>query len=535
MFLRRTTPAATSTRALAGHVCDSPFTVRRRIFTLTSALSPSLDHRLSSSVPSSSRVSPSQAVTPLHTPRRHTATSTTTDSLASDDVPNDVTRRVTGNKQEMLRLLRLAAGHGAVPVAKIEEVFGKHLGFLETKVASAEGGRPLLPTSSLWRSTVWQTLRLHCYFTWIVAEGGSGCNTKGRVRGVVPLDWASVLDHVASRIPYEGWSEPELHACLRGGWPILARYTPAWSTQYSGVDSFAQFVHRHFSRTVTMTRSAVTGEALYHRTGHNSVSVTWRALPDGSSQPQALSGATDGYSACAAVQHALHILGRGHQLPVWTDVDEVAPLLLNNSGLADGRPCTWQETFAKDPELRGAFHLESYVRVRATESHQRLLAIVDCTSLSAADLGALLKQHPMRGGDVTIKLLIRAGIAPESHEAYARTCIEAAGPSALVEDVLVDALLGPEHLLAALLETVAAGRAHNEASPAAAAQPAEGSSVEDGESPKSKGGSGPMSSTQMPVVLFCGTASREAFTAVLEEVRSPEGGPYTLFTHPPTP
>lgn len=127
----------------------------------------------------------------------------------------------------------------------------------------------------------------------------------------------------------------------------------------------------------------------------------------------------------------------------------------------------------------------------------------------------------MRGGGVSVKLLLRNGMAPESHEAYVQTCKEVSGPSTLIEDVLVDALLEPEHLLAALLEAVTTDMARDVAS---AAKPAKGTAVsEDGESEASeKGGmllpSSPV--TPVPVMVLCGAASREAFAAVVKEVPS---------------
>ncbi|CBZ26808.1 conserved hypothetical protein [Leishmania mexicana MHOM/GT/2001/U1103] len=430
-------------------------------------------------------------------------------------------QRVAGRKQEMLRLLRLAAGHGAAPAEKMESVFERHCGFVDTKAASAGNGLGPSTTAAVWRAAVWRSLQLHCYFTLTGIENGRGGNAKDRVMSVVPFNWTSTLCQVATQIPFEGWTEQELLARLRSNWPILETYAPVWSTRYSGVNSLAQLVHRRFSSILTVTRSAVTGEVLYHRTGYNSVSVTWRASADASAKTQAPSGAPGTNEASAALQYALHTLGRGHQLPVWTDVDQVAPLLPAQSGLADGRPSTWQEAFAKDAELRGTFQLEGYVRVRATQGHQRFMAIVDCTSVSSAELRALLRQHPMRGGGVSVKLLLRNGMAPESHEAYVQTCKEVSGPSTLIEDVLVDALLEPEHLLAALLEAVTTDMARDVAS---AAKPAKGTAVsEDGESEASeKGGmllpSSPV--TPVPVMVLCGAASREAFAAVVKEVPS---------------
>ncbi|CAJ1024945.1 hypothetical protein Q4I30_003697 [Leishmania utingensis] len=431
--------------------------------------------------------------------------------------------RVAGHTQEMLRLLHLAAGHAAVPVEKMEDAFERHFGFVETRGTSTGSERVASTTAAAWRTAVWRTLQLHCYFTQIVVESRSGGNAKNYVLSVVPLDWAAALRRVAALIPYEGWTEKELIARLRSSWPILEKYAPMWSTGYSDVNSFAQLVYRHFSSIVTVTRSAVTDEVLYHRTGQNSVSVTWQASPDASAKPQALAGAPEASEACAAVQHALHTLGRGHQLPVWTDVDQVAPLLSVQSGLADGRPSTWQEAFAKDAELRGAFHLEGYVRVRAIENHQRFMAIVDCTSVSTAEVKALIRQHPVRGGGVSVKLLLRDDMAPESHEAYVRTCTDAAGSSTLVEGVLVDALLEPKHLLAALLETAATDMERNVGG-ATVAQPVESTTVAantDSEASEEGSASLPFSpSTPMRVMVLCGAASREAFAGVVGEARS---------------
>ncbi|AYU78527.1 RESC17 [Leishmania donovani] len=520
MLLRRAAPAA-STCAVAGYVCGSTCSARRSLSTVTSTLPLSSHQCLCAPAASSSHGTPERTVASLDNRRRHSTTSATASFSASDDIPSDVLQRVAGRKQEMLRLLRLAAGHAAAPAEKMEGVFERHCGFVDTKAASTGNERAPSTTAAAWRTAVWRTLQLHCYFTLTVIENGRGGNAKDRVVSVVPFSWASTLCQVATQIPYEGWTEQELLARLRSNWPILKTYTPVWSTRYSGVNSLAQLVYRHFSSILTVTRSAVTGEVLYHRTGHNSVSVTWRASPDASAKTQAPSGAPGANEASAAVQYALHTLGRGHQLPVWTDVDQVAPLLSAQSGLADGRPSTWQEAFAKDAELRGTFQLEGYVRVRAIQDQQRFMAIVDCTSVSSAELRALLRQHPMRGGGVSVKLLLRDGMAPESHEAYAKTCKEALGPSTLIEDVLVDALLEPEHLFAALLEAVATDMARDVAS---AAQPAECTAVSEdveSEAPE-KGGmllpSSPL--TPVPVIVLCGAASREAFAAVVADVPS---------------
>ncbi|GET88295.1 hypothetical protein, conserved [Leishmania tarentolae] len=517
MLLRRATPTV-PTSAVAGYVCGATCSARQNVSTVTSTL-PLWSHQCLRAP--YSHGSSERTFTDLSTQRRHTTTSAPVRSSASDGIPNDVLHRVTGCKQEMLRLLRLAAGHAAAPVEKVEGVFERHCGFVDTKASNTGSERAPSSTAVVWRAAIWRTLQLHCYFTLTVMERGKGSISRDRVLSVVPFDWASVLCHVSTQIPYEGWGEQELLARLRSNWPILEAYTPVWTTGYSDIDSLAQLVHRHFRSIVTVTRSAVTSEVLYHRTGHNSVSVTWQASLDTSVKAQTWAGAPGAHEASSAVQYALHTLGRGHQLPVWTDVDQVAPLLSAPSGLANGRPATWQEAFAKDAQLRGTFQLEGYVRVRASQSHKRFMFIVDCTSVSNAELKALLRQHPMQGSATIVKLLLRDGMAPDAHEAYVQTCKEAAGPSTLIEDVLVDALLEPEHLLAALLETVETDMSRTVAS---SAQPAESTAVsEDDESDASEKGGVllPSSlSTSVPITVFCGAASREAFVAVVEEAPS---------------
>ncbi|KAG5479384.1 hypothetical protein LSCM1_04644 [Leishmania martiniquensis] len=525
MLLRRGASTA-STSALVGYVRSSTCSSHRSISAVTSALLMPSHQRFRAPALYSSPSTPVRVSTSLNTQSRHAATSTAASPLTGDEVPKDVLQRVAGRKEVMLRLLRLASGQVAVPVEKMEDVFKRHAGFVETNAASPRGERAPLMTAPEWRTAVWRTLRLECYFTAVgVGSGGEG-SARGGAMSVVPLDWAAVVRRAATEIPYEGWAEPELFAYLQRNWPVLQKYAPVWLPRYSGVSSFAQLVHRHFNSMVTATRSAVTGEVLYHRTGYNSVSVTWRASLDAPAKPPAPSRVPEASEACTAVQHALHLLGRGHQLPVWTDVSEVAPLLSAHAGLSDGRPSTWYEAFTKDAELRGTFQLEGFVRVRAAQTPQRLMAIVDCTSVSPAELTALLREHPPPGGSVTVKLLLRDGMAPELHEAYVRTCTEAVGPSTLVEDVPVDALLEPEHVLAALLETVEAGLTPDVASAAtaaAAARPAESSAAAEDDEPEASEGGAPLpSSTPLPVMVLCGAASREAMVAVVEVVRAPK-------------
>ncbi|KAG5479769.1 hypothetical protein LSCM4_05777 [Leishmania orientalis] len=525
MSMRRAVPIA-STPGVVRYVLSPACSLHRNTSTVTSTLPLPLLQSLRAPAWSSSHGTLVQVPTNLSTQCRHAATSSPVSSPTGDDIPNDVLQRVAGHKQEMLRLLRLAAGQAAAPVEKMEDVFKRHLGFAETDAASARGERAASTTACGWRTAAWRALRLECYFTPASVGSGSEGNARGCAMSVVPLDWAAALRRVATQIPYEGWTEQELLAYMRRNWPILQKHAPVWSPRYSGVSSFAQLIHRHFSSIVIVTRSAVTGEVLYHRTGHNSVSVTWRASLDASGKSSAPSHAPEASEACAAVQHALHILGRGHQLPVWTDVQEVAPLLSAQSGLADEHPSVWHEAFAKDAELRGTFQLEGYVRVRAAQNDQRFMTIVDCTSVSPAELTALLRQHPMRSGKVSVKLLLRDGMSPELREAYVRACTEAVGPSSLVEDVVVDALLEPGHLLAALLDMVVTGMTHDVASAAAsAAQLAESSAAVEDAVPETSEGDAPLPSSPsapLPVMVLCGAASREAIAAVVEAVGSPK-------------
>lgn len=484
-------------------------------------------------------------------------------------------QRIIGQHQTMRRLLRLGAGHSAVPLHSIEEVFERQIGFgfdgtraspSSTAATKPAGAAAAVATDKLHSvprhllsMAVWRVLQHDCYFarkqtpsstttTAAAADAAAAGDVSGQSLCVVPLSWRGVLERLAAQIPYEGWTEAAVLAHLQSTNPIWVAFPPLWLPAYgSGATSFPAFVRQHFSTVLTITRSAVTGELLFHRAGHNSVAVTWR--PSGAAAgAEAESVAVRPSEVCDAVQHALHTLGRGHQLPLWTDVAAVAPLLPVRTGLSSGSTAAWHAAFVQNAELRGCFRLEAYVRVRASPSWRRWTVVVDSTTLTPAEVTALLTAAAAtaaaeEGGaapPTSVQLLRRAGTP---REAYQRACCAAAGPATLVQDVIVDALLEPQHLLAALVESVAAEVAQKrpgETSTAASNGGArarvpdvDGGDVDAAEEEDEAADELPGEEEAVPAspatavssattaLVLCGASAKAAFAAVLAEVHSP--------------
>lgn len=406
-------------------------------------------------------------------------------------VPAAVLRRIEVGTQDLLRLLRFAAEDRAVVQAgRLEAAFRKQLDMaaLVQEEADAAGVRALVGVPAAWMTAVWEALSPHCYATLLprpaAAAPAAEGDRKGPV-GVVVFNWAAALERVAAEVPYEGWTEQQLMTAVAEWQREVEQHPPAWLPHFSGADSLACFVRRHFPHLLVVTRSAVTGAAIFHAAGCNSVSPTWLQSPAAASTAEARRLS----SVCAGLQHALHTLGRGHQLPVWTDAEVVAPLLAAETGLASAEPSAWREVWARHPDLRGAFQLSAYVRVRAVRSAERLLVIVDATSLDAPAVVSLLAAvtaGAASGAGTSVKLLRRAATPPaEALQALREAVAQAVGPAALVEDVVVDALLEPQHMLGALLDAEAA------------------------------------TASEQRVVLLCGTKGRSAFNEALAEAKLP--------------
>ncbi|KPA78186.1 hypothetical protein ABB37_06352 [Leptomonas pyrrhocoris] len=475
---------------------------------------------------------------------------------ATQDVPAAVQQRISSHKHDLLRLFHYAAEETAatVPAVRLEAAFRQQLDFPELAKRQTPPGsrvRPVIPQS--WMAAVWDTLAPHCYFTSIgtttatalpSSDSGSAkdksstssaaANTDGvRAAHVCVFNWAAAMAQLAVWLPYEGWSEQQVYTHLRLHHKVVETHSPLWLPRYTGADSLAKFIHDRYSSLIVVTRSAVTGEPIFHRVGRNSVSVTWvpERVPQASSSSPSLSAARRGSLACANVQHALHTLGRGHQLPVWTDAAEIAPLLSVRSGLASASPAAWKTAWLEDAELRGSFHLDSYVRLRAAPSSSRLLIIVDTTtfmadaSVSSSSLlqtfGEALRgcANPRCGTATSVRLLTRSASPEAAMEPLRAILTDVLGAAAVIEDVVVDALLEPQHVLGALLDAQAAADSTRRNNTTGSGK---GVGAVEGEA-----GNPPTWETQ--VLVFCGDASRAAFEETLKDVK-PAGMAVTLHT-----
>ncbi|KAL7705587.1 hypothetical protein N2W54_003786 [Lotmaria passim] len=471
-----------------------------------------------------------------------------------DEVPPVVQQRINSNKLELLRLLRCATEDSATttaPASKLDAVFRTQLEFADLAQRFAATPSSAAPSSqsrsgvpSSWTAAMWTSLAPHCYFTMVNAapisaphndsktSSQSAFSSRAQTRTadrdrnskqvvcVCPFDWASAVEHLAASLPYEGWSEQQAYTHLRLHHRVLETHTPVWLPRYTQADSLARFLHQHFAALILVTRSAVTGEPILHRVGHNSVAITWTA---GKPNPTTLSSSASSLSpsvsalrtdrpsvACTALQHALHVLGRGHQLPVWTDASALVPLLSTQSGFTSASPTLWRTAWLRDAALRGCFHIDAYVRLRALPPSSRILWVVDTTTVSLPALQASLEKDdaafvkrnaPAAGGvGATVKLLVRSQTSASMVQDFHRFFTEQLGASAVVDTVVVDALLEPQHLLGALLEAE---------SVAAAAQHAR---------PDSDKGSGV---TEAQVRVVCGEASRDVFAETLKDVKLP--------------
>lgn len=468
-------------------------------------------------------------------------------------MPPAVLRRITEGQADLLRLLRCATdGGAAAPAGRLEAAFCKQLdlqGMAQTElVAPGSRVRPAVP--SAWMASIWDALALHCYFTPSVpgtvntTEIGHKDNGAARV-AVAAFDWAAAVCLMASRLPYEGLSEREVGSLLKAHYRSLEARPPLWLPHFSRADSFAQFLHRRFPHVLLVTRSAVTREALIHCVGRNSVSPTW--LPDqGERRGAASSSATPRHlsPACVGLQYALQIVGRGHQLPVWTDAEAVAPLLPISSGLSTARPSEWREAWLRNSDLRGTFHLDGYVRVRALPTAARLLVIVDATTVDEVMmpvlLGACAEVTRLRSegsANMTVKLLCRATSAGAAMGPLRGTLASSLGASALIDDVVVDQLLEPQHMLGALLdaEVNATAAVKTEDPPNATSRREEtgkdapAKPFDDSFAASSSSSATVLARSPLQVLVMCGDDVRAAFAETLAEAKV-EGLDVTLVT-----
>jgi hypothetical protein len=487
----------------------------------------------------------------------NTSAATATTKTADDVVPTTVLQRVNGSKQELLRLLQHATEGGAVsaPVVRVEAMLRQQLGLYELAQCQTSSSSVTIPPS--WMAAVWAALAPHCLLSAAKADA-SDVARRGRSSSsssssstqsaavsvqVVPFDWAAAVESLAARLPYEGWSEMQVYADLHMHHRIIDTHTLVWLPRFTQADSLAHFLHKYFSRVVVVTRSAVTGHPLVHCVGRNSVSVTWSGV-SASESAAAMSSSSSSSSAkrtssaaCDALQHALHTLGRGHQLPVWSDSTELAPLMSARSGLSTAQPHVWKSAWLQDAQLRRCFHLSGYVRVRATPVSSRLLIIIDATALEGTDDAAAstwqwLEEALERpdiatavaaaGTGTSIKLLTRPSTSPSTllriQQLTASTL--GGGAAVVVDTVVVDALLESHHMLGALLEAEAA--AGGGAATTRISKPHVATKTGDdtrGGADDDKDETTGAAVEAARVFVLCGAASRGVFEETLKEVQ----------------
>ncbi|KPI89568.1 hypothetical protein ABL78_1336 [Leptomonas seymouri] len=463
------------------------------------------------------------------------------------EVPAAVLQRISASKHDLLRLFHYATDEktAAVPTGRLEAAFRKQLELQELarqQMSLDSRVQPAVPET--WVAAVWDVLAPHCYFHRMSAAAASGSSPSAASKDdahavhVCPFNWAAAVEQLASSLPYEGWSEQQVYAHLRQRHKVMEAHSPLWLPRYTQADSLARFICNRYSNLILLTRSAVTGEPVFHRVGRNSVSVTW--APGGvlRTSTSSLSSAQRSSLACANIQHALHTLGRGHQLPVWTDAAELASLLSTRSGLASADPTAWREAWRQDAELRGAFHLDGYVRLRAAPVLLRRLILVDTTTLvpAASSLSPLhifgeelrCRRTAAAGGATSVKLLRRTASPDTVLQSYRRLLEGALGAATVMEDVVVDALLEPHHVLGALLDAEAAAVSSGNTRQIGAQNMNIGGGG-DGGSCVVEGDAegGPVPETQ--VLILCGDASRAAFEETLAGVQR-DGMAVTLLT-----
>lgn len=250
---------------------------------------------------------------------------------------------------------------------------------------------------------------------------------------IVFLDWELVLRDVAASLPFEGVLERAFVDRLRAHCPTDMSEDVVASLVVAPGTTLGHWLHRHFASLVLVTVSAVSGEAIYYDQSRNVVR--------GATVRRISSDHSAGALTVAALHNALRILGRGKELPVWTNFSDVAPLLP-----APARPdaCRWAEFFTQR-DVADAFEVERRVAVRWAGHYPAICVIVDATSLTGDQSEALLRSLSLPKSSYTMKLMCRN--SPEPH-AWWRGRLE-------VEEVPVSAVLDPEHVLGALITSVA--------------------------------------------------------------------------------
>lgn len=340
------------------------------------------------------------------------------------------------------RLATSVAPNGvAVPISRreMEETLRQLVGSSEDQapVTSAE-------LSSVWLETTTS------YYVCHIGGKDSDWGASSGEELIVSCDWESVLSGIASGLPYEGVTEEDFVSRLRLKCPRLR--TPV-SASLPGSHGLAAWIVQHFPHVLLVTRSAVTREPLYYAARRNNVSGVSVGPPKAAANASASRAEVKAMETVQALQHALHVLGRGKQLPVWTELHDVAPLLPSSVC----PPTDQWMSFLTQPCVQELFDVETTVKVRQSQKQPRTLVIVDATSLSTtAAQQELLQSLDLPKNQYVLKVLRR----PASAEA------EPTAASALLdgaEEVLMDDVLDAEHVVGAIIGSFEGSHTRKEA------------------------------------------------------------------------
>lgn len=369
-------------------------------------------------------------------------------------------------------------------------------------------------------------------------------NCEGHRTLIVPFDWQSAVRAVASELPYEGVTEASFVHRLTSripGMPASSAAELASLLGYDGLPSLAGWVWAHFSEAVLVTRSATTGEPLYHNRANNGFFPRTTA--------STVAGLSTQNKACrdvAALQHALHLLGRDKQLPLWTDFYKLAPLLPANVCPAAGE---WQ-SFLSQPHIQSLFEVKADISVRYAGRPTTTHIFVDRTSVSSSEAAAwLAKQRSaetVREAPPDIKILVRPGGDKANEDSGGgcenTKCQNLSGALRGAEVVVVEPLLDPEHVIGALLDTAVVShscpaKGDGEA-PTGLSEAAEDDEEGDGlDAEDQPAGAAKTPVSQRIVHVLCGEGSVDAVVQALRGVQQQQqqrqDGPLALFVHTP--
>lgn len=549
MALRRLHLPNTAVAARSGR----PFLLKRQLRTCTTCAPQQMSlhhpagavgttHFSSSSTSNgaSGAVGVSASLTALHRP-----------DVWSGELPLAAVKKADAVRQSLLSLLR-SATPPYLSVLHFNHLLMETMGLSEeTPVnnGAIEGvGTPrpfkVAEMDAACLAAAWKVISLHCYFS--AETSGSATAVTDHIGGaapltsefiaslrVVPLDWRAALQNVAKEVPYEGWTEAELMSRLHHQYPVLVKYPLFRPNGFVGTLSAPSlcvgvWVQKNLSSLLLVTRSAVTGQLLYHNASSNGVSVIWQPMgPLTSSTSDMTAPPGDDPLFCAAIQHALHAVGRGKQLPVWTEVGAINPLLPSSLGItaSGGGSAAWQRRYDSSAMLQQLFHLSSYIHIRAAEAVHQTCVVVDTFTLSPAEVKAMAVHHsafcPKAG--FAVKLMMRRAMEKETMRQKRQSYLDAfASSTAVAEVVFVDAPLEPVHMLGAVVELYATGggastssalRSNNSkdvmSATAAPAGPQEGPRVSSDNEKASR------------MLVMCGESQRGCFEDILKDVATP--------------